>query len=177
MALRGRKPSTDFSPNEALFILQGLVRDGRVHKDDLNMYRQRMRDEAHGLLERLRALGWNEAASAAGAAVVGAAVAAAAPAVGRGVHVAFHESKQVARKVRRKVSAEVKAAQQLQGRYLSRIRQFAKSQRAKFTDMAKADGREAAIAAMDAELNKARAEYEPEGSGGRKVPKRASKKR
>lgn len=177
MALRGRKPSADFSPNEALFILQGLVRDGRIHKDDVNMYRQRMRDEAEGLLERLRALGWNETASAATAAVLGAAIAASAPAVGRGVHLAFHESKQAARKVGRKVSAEVKATRQLQGVYLSRIRQFAKSQRAKFTDLARTDGREAAIAAMDAELNRARAEYEPEGSTGRKAPKRAARKR
>ena len=144
MALRGRKPTASFTPNEARFILEQMVRDGRVSRADLEIYRQRMREEAHGLLERLRALGWNETASAAASAVVGAAVVAAAPAVARGAQKAVRRA--------RRMSAEQAAGMKLQGQYLSRVRRFPAAKRVEFAKIAKAEGREAAIKAMDAAL-------------------------
>jgi S1-C subfamily serine protease len=144
MALRGRKPSAAFSPNEAKFILEQMVRDGRVSRADLDVYRQRMKEEAHSLLERLRALGWNEAASAAASAVVGAAVVAAAPLAARGVRKAAKRA--------RRMTAEQAAGMKLQGQYLSRVRRFPATRRAEFAKIAKTDGREAAIKAMDAAL-------------------------
>jgi hypothetical protein len=144
MALRGRKPTAAFTPNEARFILEQMVRDGRVSRADLDVYRQRMREEAHGLLERLRALGWNETASAAASAVVGAAVVAAAPVAARGVQKAVKRA--------RKMTAEQAAGMKLQGQYLSRVRRFPATRRAEFAKIAKTEGREAAIKAMDAAL-------------------------
>lgn len=144
MALKGRKPSADFTPNEAKYILEQIVRDGRVSRADLGTYRERMKEEAEGLLARLRALGWNETASAAAAAAVGAAVVAAAPAVARG---AVTAAKRV-----RKLTAEQRATMQIQGQYLGRIRRFPASRRTEFQRIAKEQGREAAIKAMDAVL-------------------------
>jgi len=50
-----------------------------------------------------------------------------------------------ARKVTKKVSAEVAASRKLQGQYIAAIRQVPKSQRAKYSALAKEKGREAAI--------------------------------
>ena len=162
MALRGRKPSAAFTPNEARFILEQMVRDGRVSRADLDVYRGRMRDEAHTLLERLRALGWNETASAVGSAVVGAAVVAAAPVAARGVKKAVRRA--------RKMTAEQAAGMKLQGQYLSRVRRFPQARRAEYAKIAKTEGREAAIKAMDAALGVT-------GGGEASAPKRTRKRR
>lgn len=164
MALRGRKPTAAFTPNEARFILEQMVRDGRVSRADLDLYRERMRDEAHTLLERLRALGWNETASAAASAVVGAAVVAAAPAAARGVQKAVRRA--------RRMTAEQAAGMKLQGQYLSRVRRFPATRRAEFARIAKTEGREAAIRAMDTALGASSA---GEASTGKKSRKRRSR--
>ena len=66
----------------------------------------------------------------------------------RTVRIARERVKSVARNVAKKVTAEVQASRQLQGKYISMIRQLPKNRRAKYAAIAKKDGREAAISAM-----------------------------
>lgn len=52
------------------------------------------------------------------------------------------------RRANKPASAEVQASRKLQGQYIAAIRQLPKNKRAKFSAMAKKDGREAVIAAI-----------------------------
>jgi len=58
------------------------------------------------------------------------------------------------RRSRRPASPEVKASQQVQGQYVSLIRQIPKYKRAQYQKIVKERGREAAITAMRAALQK-----------------------
>ena len=50
-------------------------------------------------------------------------------------------------------TAEARASRELQGRYMSLIRQFPKTKRAQYKKMVKEQGREAAVAAMTKDLD------------------------
>jgi hypothetical protein len=62
--------------------------------------------------------------------------------------------RKAAKKAPAKVSKKTAASQKLQGQYLSLIGRIPKGQRAKFKAIVAKEGREAAIAAMQAALNK-----------------------
>ena len=149
--------SDEFTPEEARYILEGLVSDRRVSRIELRQYRQRMQEEARDLLERLRSLGWQGAVT--GAAVAAAGVVAASPsaraAVGRAV---------------RKVSPAMAAGRKLQGRYLGLIRQIPEAQRPRYSKIAKEESREAAIKAMQEALGKSTP------AGGRKRGRKRARK-
>ena len=140
----GRPLSADFSPAQAQFILKEMIRDGKVTADDLATYRTRLKEEAQHLLDRLRQLGWSDVAAGAAGAVLGAAFVSTAPTIARDV-------RKAAKKVK-KITAEQVANRQLQGRYIATVRRFPKAHRAKFSKVAKQQGREAAIKAMTEEL-------------------------
>ena len=154
--------SDEFTPEEARYVLEGLVKDRRVSKGELKQYLSRMKDEADELLERLRSLGW-QGAVAVGAVVGGAALASSSR--GRAAVT------RAARAVKKAVTPEQQAGRKLQGRYLGLIRQIPASQRAKFSTMAKNDGRQAAIDAMRAQLGK-----DEGGASGKSSRKRGRKK-
>ena len=154
--------SDEFTPEEARYVLEGLVKDRRVSKGELKQYLSRMKDEAEELVERLRSLGW-QGAVAAGAVVGGAALASSSR--GRAA------VKRAAKAVKKAVTPEQEAGRKLQGRYLGLIRQIPASQRVKFSTMAKTDGRQAAIDAMRAHLGK-----DEEGPSRKGAKKRGRKK-
>lgn len=137
--------SDEFTPEEARYVLDGLVKDRRVSKVELRQYLARMKDEAEELVERLRSLGW-QGAVAAGALVGGAAIASSSR--GRAA------VKRAVKAAKKAASPEQLAGRKLQGRYLGLIRQVPASQRGKFSTIAKTDGRQAAIDAMRAHLGK-----------------------
>jgi len=134
---RGRRSN---SGNDAQDILQQLIRDGRISAADINRYR-----EIRQLEQRLQAL--------------------------RGGVVARRRGRPAGQGGGRKrtsaLTSEQRASRQLQGRYLALVRQIPAGRRARFGQIAKEKGREAAIRAMQGEVGGSRTAKRG-GGGGRK---------
>ena len=133
------KVATEVNANEAKFIIEEMLRDRRISKSDLAEYRRRLKEEAERLYERLKSLGWRDAA-VAGAGVAAVAAVVAAPAVAGRV-----------RRVMKRASRQVAAARVLQGRYLGLSRQIPENVRkAKFgPDAIKEHGKESIVQLME----------------------------
>ena len=151
--------SDELTPEESRYILEGLVKDKRVSKIELRQYRQRMKQEAEELLERLKSLGWGGAAAVAGG--VATAVVASSP-----------RGRAAVKRAARAVTPAILAGRKLQGQYLGLIRQIPESQRGRYSAMAKTDGRQAAIDAMRQTLGKT----DTNAGGAKKGRKRRARK-
>ena len=140
------------SPGHASYVLDRLIADRRVSASDVHRYAgdiEREINELERKLQQLRSAGGGGGAIAprrrgrppgrpAGSTAV-------APAAGAG------------RRRRRRgsaITAEQSASRQLQGKYLSLIRQIPASRRAQYSRIAKEKGREAAIRELQAAVNK-----------------------
>ena len=154
---RPRKSSSSsghqLSPGHASYVLQRLIADRRVSAADVQRYAGDINREISDLERRLQEL------RAAGSAVLAAAAprrrgrppgrpAAAAAAV------AVTTGRRGRRRRRAAITAEQSASRQLQGKYLSLIRQIPASRRAQYSRIAKERGREAAIRELQAAVNK-----------------------
>jgi hypothetical protein len=115
---------------QARYILSKLIDEGTVSADDVRRHIAGMWEEMNFLERRVSEL--------------------------RGMAEPLRHPVRAARKVKAKLksaakrvmTAERKASQQLQGQYLGYISQIPKNAREKYQRIAKADGREQAIAAM-----------------------------
>lgn len=132
MARRKRQGNVDeITPAQAHYVLGKLVVDGRVSAAEVNGYVRGMEAEIRELESRLSALKSSYAASGNGRQRT-------APAI------------PVRRQ--RQLSPEQRASRQLQGQYMSLIRQFPAEKRGAFKQISQSEGREAAIRKMRAEL-------------------------
>jgi hypothetical protein len=114
---------------QAAYVLDYLVRTGQVSQREI---RQIVAEEIRQLEERLNALRDGLASRAA--------------ANSQKARRASRDDRPVRRK--RRASPEVAASRQLQGRYIALLRQLPQRKRARFSRIAKNEGREAAIRAM-----------------------------
>ena len=126
---------------EAAYVVERLIADRRITPGDVRRYVTGMHDEILGLERRLQILR-NATAGSLSPRSATPRIEPSTPAVPR------------RRRSRKPASAEVKASQQIQGQYVSLIRQIAKYKRAQYQKIAKERGREAAITAMRAVLQK-----------------------
>jgi len=122
------------SHGQAAYVIERLVADQRITAAEIQRYVSSMHEEIAALEERLHLLRLVSAST-----------------------VSFQPPPSAAkrtlptvlpRRSRRRASPEVRASQQLQGRYVSLIRQIPKYKRGPYQKIAKDHGREAAITAM-----------------------------
>ena len=140
-----------FSPGQAKYVLERLIKDRRISASDVRGYVNEMRSEIGVLEERLKSL-----REAAGEAIRGA-IQALTPGRRRGRPPGSGASQPAAKtraKRRARITPEQLASRQLQGRYLGLIRQIPASRRGQYQKTAKERGREAAIKEMSAVLHK-----------------------
>jgi hypothetical protein len=131
------------SPSRAVYVLERALADRKLSKADVNRYLAGMTEEIRGLEERLASLR---------DAVV--------EPVKRLAHKVeekvFGGDPPLPKKKRKHkaVSPEVAATRKIQGQYISLLSQVPKTKRAFYQKIAKAKGREEAIAAMRKNLKK-----------------------
>jgi hypothetical protein len=145
MARRRKTAPVSFSPAQAVFILERATADRKLSRADVRSYLAQMGEEISSLEARLASLRH-----------------AAVDPVKRFVHKVEEKVmggdqpfplKKRKKRVKR-VSAEVAASRKLQGQYLSLFRQIPKTKRPTYQKLSKAEGREAAVAAMKKALGK-----------------------
>ena len=148
---RPRKSSSQhfFSPGQAKYVLDRLIRDRRISAADVRRYMNDMHREIGDLEEKLRSL-----REATGEAIRGA-IQSVMPGRRRGRPPGSGaQAGGTKRRRSGKITAEQLASRKLQGRYLGLIRQIPATRRATYQKIAKESGREAAIKAMATALNK-----------------------
>jgi uncharacterized protein with PhoU and TrkA domain len=124
MASKAQK-GLDLSAGQAKRILEMMHADGMVSREAIDGYMSRVTEEAHGLLARLKEIGF-DASNAVASAVssAGESISHAASAVAEPVRETASKAKRttvkMARKVRRgaKTAAEVAETRRLQGKYI-----------------------------------------------------------
>jgi len=131
------------SPGEATYVIERLVGDRRIAPSEVQRYVAAMHQEIADLEQRLHTL----RAASSGAFVARESTPSA-------VRPTSPVPRKRRRRSRKPASAEVRASQQLQGRYVSLIRQLPKYKRDQYQKIAKDRGREAAITAMRTALGK-----------------------
>lgn len=127
------------TPAQAHYVLSQLAADRRIGQRDIDQYLARMEREITDLESRLQAL--RNAAEGVTAAAPKSAVASKATAKPR--------KRRPAR-----ITPEVAASRALQGRYISMVKRFPKSERPKYAAIAQSKGREEAIKKMRSALKK-----------------------
>ena len=138
------KATSQLSPAQSHYVLSRLIEDKRVSTRDIVQYLSSMQTEIRALenrLEHLRTLTRG----------------AASPAVRRGRKPArAAKAAKVANLAKRKVvlSSQQRASRQLQGVYMSLIRQVPKAKRTAYQNLAREKGRQAAVDQIKAELAK-----------------------
>jgi hypothetical protein len=130
------------SPGEATYVLERLIADRRITASEIQRYVAAMHQEIADLEQRLRTL---RLASSSTVSFQGSpqSVERTPPTV---------QSRR--RRPQKTASAEVRASRQLQGRYVSLIRQIPKYKRGQFQKIAKDRGREDAVAELRSFLGK-----------------------
>ena len=131
------------SPSRAVYVLEHALADRKLSQADVNRYLAGMSQEIRGLEERLAAL---------------------RDAVVEPVKRLVHKVEEKVlggdppfpkkRRKQKAVSPEVAATRKLQGQYMSLLSQIPKTKRAFYQKIAKAKGREEAIASMRKTLGK-----------------------
>lgn len=132
---RGRRSgiTQNITPDQAHYILSRLVEDGRLSNAEVKSYLKGVEDEIRQLesrLSQLRGAYGRKSAPTGGAPRRNAATP----------------------KRKRNVTPEQLASRQLQGQYMSLIRQFPPEKREQFKSLSKKEGREAAVRRMKADL-------------------------
>jgi len=131
--MRRRATLPPITSNQARYVLEKLIDERKVTADDVRRHLAGMWQEMNFVEKRLSEL--------------------------RGLTGSVHPVRKVKAAIRRAtkrrpVSPEVAASQRLQGRYLGYMRQIPEGDRKRFADIAKVQGREAAIAALRKRLGK-----------------------
>ena len=137
-----RAAPVTLSPSRAVYVLERALADRKLSKADVNRYLAGMTEEIRGLEERLASL---------------------RDAIVEPVKRLAHKVEEKVRggeraipkkRKQRAVSPEVTATRKLQGQYISLLSQIPKTKRAFYQKIAKAKGREEAIASMRKTLGK-----------------------
>ena len=134
----------DMTATQAHYVLSRMIADKRVSKSDIAHYLGSMQSEIRELELRIA-----ELKSIHGGAVPARATAPRAEAKAAAPTPAPKARKQI------KLTPQQKASRQLQGVYMSLIRQFPAARRNTFRKLGKEKGREAAVDAMKSALSKA----------------------
>jgi predicted nucleic acid-binding Zn-ribbon protein len=136
--------SITLSPSKAGYVLERALADRKLSQADVNRYVANMTDEIRELEERLASLrdAIVEPVKRFAHKVEEKVLGGDTPAVTK------------TRRKQRAVSPEVAATRRLQGQYMSLLSRIPKSKRAFYQKIAKAKGREEAIAAMRKTLEK-----------------------
>lgn len=139
------------SPGHASYVLQRLIEARRVSVAEIQRYAHDIGREIGELERRL-----SELRSAGVAAVANVVARRRGRPPGRPAAAAAVAGSAGGRRRRRRaaLTAEQSASRQLQGKYLSLIRQIPASRRAQYSRLAKERGREAAIREMQTVVNK-----------------------
>jgi hypothetical protein len=151
---RKSQSSGSLSPGQASYVLEKLIADHRISPGEVNRYIGDMGREISDLERRLQAL---RAATGGGAAAVGAAPRRRGRPPGRPAAASPTAAPRRRRGRRRRgaaITAEQSASRQLQGKYLSLIRQIPASRRGQYSRIAKERGREAAIRELQNAIGK-----------------------
>ena len=143
MARPRKSAEHDLTPGQASYVLQRLIGDRRITRNDVHRYLNDMRREIGELENRLASL------RAATGGAIRSAISALRP--GRRGRPPAAEGR---KRRRARITPEQLASRKLQGRYLGLIRQIPASRRAQYQKIAKDKGREAAIKEMQTALNK-----------------------
>jgi hypothetical protein len=151
---RPRKPVTlSLSAHQALYVLEKAVFDRKLTQADVDRYVASMHHEISSIEAKLAHL--RDAVVGPVKKLFGGGKP--FPLGGRkaeGGGQPFPETKEPAgeppspKKRKKRVSAKARASRQLQGQYISALRNLPKSRRAQFQKIAKEEGREKAIAAI-----------------------------
>lgn len=138
------KATSQLSPAQSHYVLSRLIEDKKVSNRDIVQYLSSMQTEIRALenrLEHLRTLTRGTAS----------------PAVRRGRKPArASKAAKVTKPAKRKVvlSPQQRASRQLQGVYMSLIRQVPKTKRTAYQNLAREKGRQAAVDQIKVELAK-----------------------
>jgi O6-methylguanine-DNA--protein-cysteine methyltransferase len=128
----GRKVEPQpLTAGQARYILEKLIDEGKVKAEDITRLLAGMWQEMTFVERRLSEL--------------------------RGVTASVHPiegAKRTARKVRARVAPAVRKSRALQGQYIGLLRQIPDGDRKRFQDMARDQGREAAVEALKRRLGK-----------------------
>ena len=160
-----KQPDQPFTPSQALYILEKAIADRKISKSDVREYMASMHREISHLETRLSHLRSaiagpiKDAIHRVEETVAGrlkrrpgrptrTTASAAKPSPPAKVSEIPPTKNQ---KRKKRVSPEVRASRQLQGQYIAAIRQVPEKERPRFVEIAKAKGREAAIAAIKKE--------------------------
>ena len=147
---RPRKSSApQWTPGQASYVLDRLIRDRRVSKTDVSRYMSDMHREIGDLERRLQSL-----REASGSGRVTGSEPRRRGRPPRAAQAGAAEAPKKGRRRRRSVTAEQRASRQLQGRYLGLIRQIPATRRSQYQKTAKERGREAAIKELQSALGK-----------------------
>ena len=135
---RGKRSNIvqEMTPDQAQYVLSRLVADGRISTSDVKSYLKGVEDEIRELESRLSQLRGAYGRRSSTSSAAGGARRAPAPRP----------------RTRRQISPEQQASRQLQGQYMSLIRQFPAEKRQQFKDLSKSEGREVAVRRMKSEL-------------------------
>lgn len=136
---------------QALFVLSKAIAEKKVTRSDVSQYLGEVDREVDALEARIEAL---RELSGDGVSRPSRKPAARTRAARRKVGQKATAKKAAAKKSPPKVSKETAASQKLQGVYLSLLRQVPASSKTKYKVIVAKQGREAAIEAMKAALNK-----------------------
>ena len=141
------KETSQLSPAQSHYVLSRLIEDRKVSTRDIVQYLSSMQNEIRALenrLEHLRTLTRGAASPAVRRGRKPARAAKAAKAV------------KVAKPAKKKVvlSPQQRASRQLQGVYMSLIRQVPKAKRTAYQNLAREKGRQAAVDQIKVELAK-----------------------
>ncbi len=139
----------DLTPGQATYILERLLRDRRISSAELSRYRNDINREIEDLERRLQSLR-DVSTPAARAPQRATRARTAAGGARRG------RAKRSAPPARRRGANPNLASMQLQGRYLSLVRQIPQSRRAPYQKIAREKGREAAISEMQSAVGRTR---------------------
>jgi hypothetical protein len=151
MARPKKTQSHSYSHSQAAYVLERVLADRRLSAADVDRYIAEMHEEISSIEARIAQL--RDAVVAPVKKLFGGGMPLGGrkgrggdppfPKTGAGGDPPFPTKKR-----KKRVSAEVKASRQLQGQYISALRNIPKTKRAPFQRIAKEQGREKAIAAM-----------------------------
>jgi len=135
------------TPNQALFVLESALAEKKLTLSDVKRYLTGLGEEIARLEARIAQLSGAERSGGSAAAPRSEARLEVKAPKKRGGDPPFPRKKRPM-----KITAERAASMKLQGRYLALIRKASKKDQARFKKMAKEEGREKAIQAMEKAL-------------------------
>ena len=175
---RGKSQKLNLSPGQSREILQMMVNDGVITRESISVYTARLDEEAQGLMERLKSLGYAVSHSVTSAARTAAE--------GLSERVTATKAPRTRKNVRKAAgvsperTAEIAETRRQQGRYMSLSRQIGDRDlvRERFGPAAiREHGKAEVISMMEAHLRDAGGEQSSRTTSRKRTPSPAAKGR